>query len=146
MTDKQKAKILDYILSGKGGKLDADLADTLTVKEVENIEKLAEESKEQKQTTQLGNGFLPNHLLQPLINQSVRYMQNGEDTQFIITWLMKSYGISYAIAAYINNEALSIVKMQTITEEEFNQIGQKYLSLLLPKMFDKPIDVMEENS
>jgi hypothetical protein len=41
MTDKTKAKILDYILSGKGGKLDPNIADDLSVKEVENIEKLA---------------------------------------------------------------------------------------------------------
>jgi hypothetical protein len=37
--------------------------------------------------------------------------------------------------------------MNTITEEEFNQIGQKYLSLILPKMFkNEEMDVMEEKS
>jgi len=69
---------------------------------------------------------LPNEYVWPIMEEVVGMIRSGAYTPDILEHLIFDYGLSDGMAAYFNNEALSMVRMKTLTDEEFVMVGQEY--------------------
>jgi hypothetical protein len=79
---------------------------------------------------------IPSEFFGPLMQETIEAIRKGEYTPDIMDRLMFDYGLSDELAAYFNNEALTLVKMKTLTEEEFVAVGQEYNRQMLEVLKD----------
>jgi len=91
---------------------------------------------------------VPNEAITALMLETVEAVRGGEYTPDILERLMYDYGLSEELAMYINNEAVTAVKLKTLTEDEFVAVGLEYnrqvasvLVLSQPNKNVEPIEV-----
>ena len=70
---------------------------------------------------------IPNELYFELLTLTLKKMRNDEDMSEICNWMHETYSIDGNLMEYFLNEALHIVRMNDISSEEFEMIGEAYV-------------------
>jgi hypothetical protein len=69
---------------------------------------------------------IPNEIYFEILSETIRMVRAGLFSPDICQNLYDVYGIGGPLINYFVNEAVSIVKMNTISDSEFVEIGEKY--------------------
>jgi hypothetical protein len=86
---------------------------------------------------------IPNDLFLPILQDAVAMVRDNCTSPEICQFLHQQYGIDGELLKYFNNEAIHIVKMNSLSKEEYNFIGKSYLVQLSNYL---GLDNLEENS
>lgn len=74
----------------------------------------------------LSFGAIPNELYFELLSETIKMVRGGLFSPDICQLLYDRYGIGGPLINYFLNEAVSTVRMNTISDSEFVEIGEKY--------------------
>jgi hypothetical protein len=69
---------------------------------------------------------IPNEMYFIILSETIKMVRVGLFSPDICQRLYDDYGISGPLINYFINEAVSVVKMNTISDSEFVEIGEKY--------------------
>jgi hypothetical protein len=69
---------------------------------------------------------IPNECYFELMTETIKLVRAGLFSPDICQHLFDNYGLSASLINYFVNEAISIVRMNTISDSEFVEIGEKY--------------------
>jgi hypothetical protein len=69
---------------------------------------------------------IPNEYYFDILTETIKMVRAGLYSPDICQHLYMIYGISASLINYFINESISIVKMNTISDNEFVEIGEKY--------------------
>lgn len=89
---------------------------------------------------------IPTEFYQPILTEVLKMIRDGAYTQDVMAHLMIDYGLDYTMSAYFNNEALSIIRLKSITPDEFEFIGQKYIEQFMEIIGPEPQNASEPDA
>jgi hypothetical protein len=98
-----------------------------TIREVYGVEKGID--KDPLDHSFRGTKAILNEFYLEALTSCINMIRDGEHPQDIGTWLFHTYGLDGNLATYFYNEAMDIVKMNTLSSEIMEQIGEEYLKL-----------------
>jgi hypothetical protein len=69
---------------------------------------------------------IPAELVGPIMKETIDMIQEGSYTPDVLEHLFEDYGLSDELGYFFNNEAVSMIRLKTLTPEEFVTIGTEY--------------------
>jgi hypothetical protein len=84
---------------------------------------------------------IPTEWAEDLFLEAADMIREGAYSEDIIEKFMLEYGLSYQLAAYFNNEALSEVRMKTLSQEEFIAVGNAFIEHITGQNAEEVPDV-----